>query len=218
MAARTRITRRVVVASTIAAVANSALATSVVAGTSPDAETGEQARPPGDQVERLARALSAELAAQSGGKFGIVVRPAGYVDEPVAVIDLAEAHDAAYSLSGGLVQAVCAHVAAYSALGHASRAADAVRLGRKPTADELARFDRASDEADATLMALCRYPARNGPERQTKARHLLGFVSDVTIRPQHVVALLHAQLIEDGDGPLQARTIRFEAITSRESS
>jgi len=144
-------------------------------------------------IDELAAALSAALAAHSGGKMAITVHPQGYTDTPVALFDLDQARDEATSLSGELVQAICGHLAAYSALGHASRAADPVRLGRKPTTGEADRLDQAADQADAALLAICRHAARNAPERREKAAYLLGHFLRDELEAEHVVAILESE-------------------------
>jgi len=197
-----KINRRYILALSVAAVVLPGTATEGQPPDSTDSHDATQPELPAACVDRLARALSSALAANSGGKLGILVQPAGYVDEPVAVIDLAEAHDAAYSLSGGLVKAICEHVAAYSALGRASRAADAVRLGREPTNDERARLDSATDQAEVALMALCRYWARNGPERRERARYLVAFAKESELSTNHISALLEAELLHDTSRPI----------------
>lgn len=144
-------------------------------------------------INKLAAALSAALAAHSGGKMAITVHPQGFTDTPVALFDLDRARDEATSLSGELVQAICEHLAAYSALGHASRAADPVRLGRKPTTGDFDRLDQAADRADAALLAVCRHPARNAPERREKAAYLLGHFRHDELEAEHVVAILESE-------------------------
>ncbi|MER8917707.1 hypothetical protein NKI32_28320 [Mesorhizobium sp. M0761] len=143
-----------------------------------------------DRIARLAHELSEALNELDGRKSFVTVYPSDYVENPVRHGDIEDAMDAADTVSPGLIDAMVSHCAASAAVVQAARQADTVALDREVSRAERRRLEHASDVERDLFMALCRYPARNDPERHDKATYLLGFCEGDELEREHVIAIL----------------------------
>jgi hypothetical protein len=109
-----------------------------------------------------------------------------------------------------LMQALCAHCAAYSDVGRLARKADAVAFGSAGSTADNSALDLAIDVERQLLMSVCAYPARNDAERHDKATYLLGIFDGDEPSSEHVTALLTSMmagaLLQSPSGLLQARS------------
>ncbi|RWP18018.1 MAG: hypothetical protein EOR01_23650 [Mesorhizobium sp.] len=149
------------------------------------------AEPLAGRIARLARELSDALNQVVGSKWFATIYPSDYVEDPVRYADLAETLDAAKTVSMDLVHAITSHCAAYAAVARAARQA-AVAIGLDADPSDCQRLEEATQTERDLFTALCRYPARNDPERHDKAAYLLGFCKGDELESEHVVAMLEA--------------------------
>lgn len=93
-------------------------------------------------------------------------------------------------VSPALMQAICAHCAAYSDVGRLGRKADAAASKSAVSPEDTGALDLAFDVERQLLMSVCAYPARNDAERHDKATYLLGIFDGDEPSSEHVTALL----------------------------
>ncbi|UVK39371.1 hypothetical protein LHFGNBLO_000731 [Mesorhizobium sp. AR10] len=147
------------------------------------------------RIARLARELSDALNQVDGCKWFATVYPSNYVEDPVRCADIAETMEAAETVSPDLVHAIVSHCAAYAAVARAARQTDVVALGDEASLVDCRRLEEASKSERDLFMALCRFPARNDPERRDKASYLLGFCDGDELETEHVIALLESMTV-----------------------
>jgi hypothetical protein len=150
------------------------------------------AEPLAGRIARLSRELSVALNEVDGSKWFATIYPSDYVEEPICFGDIAEAMEAAETVSMDLVHAITSHCAAYAAVARAARQTDVVAIGHDADPCDCQRLDEATQTERDLFMALCRYPARNDPERHDKAAYLLGFCEGDELESEHVVAVLES--------------------------
>lgn len=120
------------------------------------------------------------------------VAPASATNGHSALPDGGLTDPTADDVSPLLMQAICAHCAAYCQLRQIARRTDDVVLGRAVTRDEFDRLDTASDLEERLLLAICEYPAANDAERHDKATYLLGVFEGDEREPELVTAILRS--------------------------
>ncbi len=184
-------TRRAVVLA-LPAAASLPLASGAALASSATSLSGLPAELVSDRVARLARELSQALNELEGRKSFVTVYPSNYTEDPVRHGDIEDAMDAAETVSTGLMEAIVTHCAASAAVVQAARQVDAVALGREASRCERRRLEQASDVERELLLALCRFPTRNDPERHDKATYLLGFCDGDELEREHVIAILES--------------------------
>lgn len=188
------ITRRAVVRA-LPAVALMPLPSGTVSASGAASRSGIPAELPSDRVARLARELADALNEVDGSKWFATIYPSDYVEDPIRYADIAETMNAAETVSPELVQAIVSHCTAYAAVARAARLADNVALGHDASPDNLQRLGQESQAERDLLMALCRFPARNDPERHDKAAYLLGFCDNDELEGENVVAMLESMTV-----------------------
>lgn len=174
-----------------------ALPATAVAAALPETANAASLHQEGDpeRIEQLATELSRALQEYDGGRWFATVHPADQSDAPVAFGHIQDVVDAASDVSPELMEAICAHCVAYNAVGHLGRASDMAALGRAPDADACRKLDEASQQERDLFLAICRYPARNEPERHEKAAYLIGFCEIAEFTSEHVAAILMSMAI-----------------------
>ncbi|TIM05496.1 hypothetical protein [Mesorhizobium sp.] len=150
------------------------------------------AEPIGDRIARLSRELSIALNEVDGGMWFASVFPSDYVEDPVRYGDIAEANEAVNTVSQALADVIVSLCAAYAELAQIARQTDFVACGRLPSSEDLRRLDEVSETERDLFMTLCRYRARNDPERHDKAAYLLGISKDDEFSTDHVLAILES--------------------------
>ncbi|MER9163603.1 hypothetical protein [Mesorhizobium sp. M0715] len=103
---------------------------------------------------------------------------------------LEHATDAMGDVDPLLMQAICAHCAAYSDVGRLARKADAADSGSAVSTEDTGALNLAIDVERQLLMSVCAYPAHNDAERHDKATYLLGIFDGDEPSGEHVTALL----------------------------
>jgi hypothetical protein len=147
---------------------------------------------PSDRVARLARELSDTLNEVGGRKSFVAIYPSNYSDDPIRHGDIADALNAAGTVSAGLMQAIVSHCAASGAAVEAAKQADTIALGHQASRAERVRIEDACDVERDLFRAVCRYPTHNDPERHEKASYLLGFCDGDELEREHVIAILES--------------------------
>jgi len=168
------------------------------AASNPDELSGKSESPAAqaqaDRVISLANQLSMALGEHNKAELCVTVYPADEGEPQIAFGAVNAMVEAADNVSPYLVQAICEHCAAFSALRRASRQIDEVVLGRVPSAGELTAFDNASTSERKHLLAVCRFPVNNDPERFDKASYLLAHIAGVEPAGEFVTAMLEATI------------------------
>ncbi|MBZ9850301.1 hypothetical protein LB565_20175 [Mesorhizobium sp. CA14] len=143
----------------------------------------------------LGRGLS-RRALLSALPAGFVAATASAADGHSALPDDGLVDPTAEDVSPALMQAICAHCAAYWELRQIARRTDDVVIGRPVTREEFDHLDAASDLEERLLLAICEYPAANDAERHDKATYLLAVFERDEREPELVTAILRSMTRE----------------------